>query len=107
MDCKVTNVWGPLLRNRSLYAFGNNTAAIAGCVSGYSRSPYVARIVGAVHELLCTEQVKCWFEYVHSDSNPLDAASRQLFEAGIRQFGAAVVPVSATLKSDLSVYHPT
>ena len=103
---KALETWGGLLHGRSLLCFGDNQAAIAGCVSGYSSSPYVARMVGAVHDILCRHQITCWFEYVHSDSNNVDDASREVGEASIRGLGASVVTVSPVLESDLQQYHP-
>ena len=74
---KALEVCPPRLRGRYMLCFGDNTAAIAGCFSGYSRSAYVARLVGAVHAMLCEFDITAYFEWEHTKSNPLDAASRQ------------------------------
>ena len=103
---KSLEIWGSLLTSRCLLCFCDNRAGVAGCVSGYSRSVYVARMVGAVHDLLCQHQIAAWFEWVHSKSNPLDAASREDGEAALRRLHAAVVPVEPQLSTDLSAYHP-
>ena len=41
---------------------------------------------------LCRYDVRCWFENVHSDSNPLDAASREEGEYALAQLGAKLRP---------------
>ncbi|CAK0888118.1 unnamed protein product [Prorocentrum cordatum] len=102
---KALEVWGDKIRSHCLYCFGDNSAALAGCVRGYSGSPHVACVVGAVHELLCRRDIRRWFEYVHSDSNPLDAASREEGENALAKLGAKVVKVTPTLSVDLSRYH--
>ena len=75
-------------------------------MSGYSNSVYVARLAGAVHDLLCKYQIAAWFEWHQTISNPLDAASRDDGEAAIRKLKAAVVRVDSELSTDLSAYHP-
>jgi hypothetical protein len=103
---KALEVWGPALRGRSLLCFGDNVAAIAGCVSGYSKSVYVANMVGVVHLLLCEYDITCWFEWVHTASNPLDGASRPNWQRELHALGADIRLVSPHLKLDLSVFHP-
>ena len=103
---KALEVWPDILQNRALIRFGDNRAAICGCISGYSRSPYVARLVGAVHERLCQFEVPCWFEYVHTKSNPLDGASRSDWRACLQNLGDSIINVEPTLQTDLSVFHP-
>ncbi|CAK0805638.1 unnamed protein product, partial [Prorocentrum cordatum] len=85
---KTLEVWGDQIRSRCLYSFGDNSAALAGCVRGYSWSPHVACVVGAVHGLLCQHDIRCWLEYVQSDFNPLDAVSREEDEVTLAQLGA-------------------
>ena len=102
---KALEVWGERLRSHCLLCFGDNTAAIAGCVRGYSGSPYGACVVGAVRDLLCQHDIRCWFEYVHTESNPLDAASRGEGESALARLGASVLQVAPTLGVDLSRYH--
>ena len=103
---KSLELWGPILQSRCLLCFGDNQSAIAACVSGYSSSIYMARIAGAVHDLLCQYQVPAWFEWLQSEANPLDAASREDGEAALRRLHAAVVRVQPQLSVDLSEYHP-
>ena len=103
---KVLELWGPILHSRCLYCFGDNQAAIAACVSGYSSSVHMARIAGAIHDLLCRHQIPTWFEWLQSDANPLDAASRAEGEDAFRRLHAAVVRVQLELSLDLSEYHP-
>ena len=86
---KALEVWGERLRGHCLLCYGDNSAAIAGCVRGYSSSVYVARLAGAVHELLCNFGIPCWFEWVHTRSNPLDAGSRENWQQALRGLGAA------------------
>ena len=106
MGCEQREVWGSLLRGRCLLWFADNTAAVAGCVSGYSRSVYVTRLAGITHELLCHYDITAWFEWVHTASNPLDAASRHEGENALRELGASVIQVKPDLKIDLQEYHP-
>eukprot|EP00959_Pyramimonas_sp_CCMP1952_P130009 2718632-Pyramimonas_sp.AAC.1 len=80
-------------------------AAISGCIKGYANSPHVACVVGAIHELLCHYDIRAWFEYVHTQSNPLDLASRDDGEAALRRLGADVVTVSPTLSVDFGRCH--
>ena len=63
---KALEVWPEILRDRCLICFGGNIAAIIGCISGCRRSPFVARLLGAVHDKFCQLQLPCWFEYVHT-----------------------------------------
>ena len=93
MGCEQREVWGSLLRGRCLLWFADNTAAVAGCVSGYSRSVY-------------QYDITAWFEWVHTASNPLDAASRHKGENALRELGASVIQVEPDLKIDLQEYHP-
>ena len=104
---KALEVWGEELRSLSLFCFGDNTAAVSGCIKGYARSPNVACVVGAIHDLMCTFDIRCWFEYVHTASNPLDAASREGGEAALRELGAEVVATAPTLTVDFSRCHCT
>ena len=103
---KALETWGATLRGRSVLCFGDNAAAISGCVSGYSASVYVARLVGAVHHLLCQYDIACWFEWVHTKSNPLDGASREQWRAELAQLGAEVVDVEPRLNTDYTAFHP-
>ena len=103
---KSLEIWGRLLRGKCLLCFGDNGAAIAACVSGYSRSPFVAQLAGVTHMLLCEYDIAAWFEWVHTDSNPLDPASRQGGEEAIRSLGAAVVQVEPSIQADLRPFHP-
>ena len=103
---KALEEWGTMIRGVDLMCFGDNVAAIAGCVSWYSRSPYVARLVGAVHCLLCDYDINCWFEWVHTASNPLDGASRENWKKELEALDAEVQVVRPHLKLDLSALHP-
>ena len=103
---KALEIWGPRLQSQYLLCFADNMAAVRGCIKGYSRSPQVASMVGVVHELLYKYDVRAWFEYVHSGSNPLDSASREGGEAALAAAGATVLAVSPRLEVDVGVYHP-
>ena len=104
---KALELWGPCLRGQCLVCFCDNAAAVCGCLSGYSSSVYVAKLVGAIHELLCQFNIVCWFEWLHTQSNPTDDASREGGEQSLRRMGAQVQTVSAHLTSYLSRYYPT
>ena len=103
---KALETWGSALRGHHLLCFGDNAAAISGCISGYSASVHVARMVGVVHHFLCQYQISCWFEWVHTQSNPLDGASREQWRDELAQLGANVVNVEPRLSVDFMAFHP-
>ena len=104
---KALEKWGPRLTGLNLICWGDNSSAIAGCISGYSPSVYVARLVGAVHSLLCKYNITCYFEWVHTASNPLDGASREQWEHTLlHELGATLVRVDPAIQLDLRSLHP-
>ena len=103
---KAIELWAARLRGRCVLVFGDNFAAISGCISGYSASVYMARLVGAVHETLCEYDIAAWFEWVHTDSNPLDEASRAGGEEALLRHGATICLVDESLRSNGRHLHP-
>ena len=103
---KALETWGEKLRGHNVLCFGDNQAAIAGCIAGYSGSVHVARLVGMVHQLLCEHDIACYFEWVHTLSNPLDGGSRSGWLGSLRRLGAEVIDVSPLLRTNLSDVHP-
>ena len=103
---KALEVWGKRLQSSRILVYGDNQSAISGYIRGYTAPPFVASLVGAVHDMLIKRDICSWFEYVHSESNPLDPASRVAGESGLASLGVKVIQVQPNLETDLSIYHP-
>ena len=56
--------------------FIDNEAACSSMVRGGSTAEDVAEIAAIAHLLLLKFQIKVWFEWIDSDSNPSDGLSR-------------------------------
>ena len=70
-----------ILRGRSLLWFEDNSAVLSGLFKGSSGHPMLDAGAAAIHLLLAALGARAWFEYVESDSNWSDGASK-LLEAG-------------------------
>ena len=66
-------------RGRDIVWFIDNSAALACLVKGGSPSADMDRGTAAIHLALASLHCRVWFEYVESDSNWSDTASRLLF----------------------------
>ena len=60
--------------------FEDNSAALSGLVKGFSGHPMLDAGAATIHLLLVALGARAWFEYVESDSNWSDGASRLLTE---------------------------
>jgi hypothetical protein len=67
-----------ILRGRSLIWFEDNSAVLSGLVRGASGHPLLDAGAASIHLLLASLQARAWFEYVESDANWSDGASRLL-----------------------------
>ena len=67
-----------VLRGRSLLWFEDNSAVLSGLVKGSSGHPLLDAGAATIHLLLAALEARAWFEYVESDSNWSDGASRLL-----------------------------
>ena len=56
--------------------FVDNDAAVSALVRGSSKQPDAASIVHYIHWLLVHHNIRAWFEWVDTDSNPSDGLSR-------------------------------
>ena len=65
-----------ILRGRSLLWFEDNSAVLSGLVKGSSGHPMLDAGTATIHLLLAALEARAWFEYVESDSNWSDGASR-------------------------------
>ena len=67
-----------LLRNRSVLWFEDNAAVLSGLVKGTSGHAQLDSGAACIHLLLAALGTRTWFEYVESDANWSDGASRLL-----------------------------
>ena len=67
-----------ILRGRSLLRFEDNSAVLSSLVKGSSGNPMLDAGTAAIHLLLASLEARAWFEYVESDANWSDVASRLL-----------------------------
>ena len=67
-----------MMRGRSLLWFEDNSAVLSGLVKGSSSHPLLDAGNATIHLLLASLQARAWFEYVESDANWSDGASRLL-----------------------------
>ena len=67
-----------ILRGRSLIWFEDNSAVLSGLVKGASGCPLLDAGAASIHLPLAALQARAWFEYVESDANWSDGASRLL-----------------------------
>ena len=66
------------IRGRSLLWFEDNAAVLSGLVKGASGHPTLDAGAATIHLLLAALGARAWFEYVESDANWSDGASRSL-----------------------------
>ena len=66
------------IRRRSLLWFEDNSAVLSGLVKGASGHPMLDAGAATIHLLLAALGARAWFEYVESDANWSDGASRSL-----------------------------
>jgi hypothetical protein len=69
-------VLAPILAGRDVIHFGDNSAANAAAVKGYSAAPDMARIVSALRIQWLVLRVNVWVEYIRSKANWADDPSR-------------------------------
>ena len=67
-----------VIRGRSLLWFEDNSAVLSGLIKGSSGHPMLDAGAAAIHLLLAALGARAWFEYVESDANWSDGASRLL-----------------------------
>ena len=67
-----------ILKGRSLLWFEDTSAVLSGLVKGSSGHPMLDAGAATIHLLLAALEARAWFEYVESDSNWSDGASRLL-----------------------------
>ena len=67
-----------IMRGRSLLWFEDNSAVLSGLVKGSSGHPMLDAGAATIHLLLASLEARAWFEYVESDANWSDGASRLL-----------------------------
>ena len=67
-----------LIRGRSLLWFEDNSAVLSSLVKGASSHPLLDAGNATIHLMLASLQARAWFEYVESDANWSDGASRLL-----------------------------
>ncbi len=68
--------WPDKLRGRRVVWYVDNTSAMASFVKGTSKSAELEKIVGLFWMLAWHFDILVWFEWVDSDSNWSDGASR-------------------------------
>ena len=66
------------LRGRSFLWFEDNSAVLSSLVKGSSGHPMLDAGTATIHLLLASLEARTWFEYVESDANWSDGASRLL-----------------------------
>ena len=66
------------IKGRSLLRFEDNSAVLSGLVKGASGHAMLDAGAATIHLLLASLGARAWFEYVESDSNWSDGASRSL-----------------------------
>ena len=67
-----------MLRGRSLLRFEDNSAVLSGLIKGASSHYLLDAGNTIIHLLLAFLQARAWFEYVESNANWSDGASRML-----------------------------
>jgi len=67
-----------VLRGRSLLWFEDNSVVLSGLVKGSSGHPLLDAGAATIHLMLAALEARAWFEYVESDANWSDGASRLL-----------------------------
>ena len=67
-----------ILRGRSLLWLEDNSAVLSSLVKGSSGHPMLDAGTATIHLLLASLEARAWFEYVESDANWSDGASRML-----------------------------
>ena len=68
-----------MLRGRDVLWLCDNTSALYSVVTGTARSPQLDRIVAVFHFVLYFLKMRCWFEWINSDSNFSDAGSAVIY----------------------------
>ena len=66
----------PMLRDMDLLSFVDNEGAVSALVRGTSRTDDCAFMAELTHALMQRLRLRCWFEWIDSDSNPADNLSR-------------------------------
>ena len=64
------------LRNRDVYIFIDNEAAVAAHIRCGTSAEDVQAMVHAFHWLVLKENIRVWIEWIDSESNPSDGLSR-------------------------------
>ena len=67
---------GPALRGRDLIVFIDHEAGCSAIFRGSTKVPGIAPLVHAIHWFLTALDVRCWFEWIDTHSNPADGMSR-------------------------------
>ena len=70
--------FGHMLQGRSLLWFEDNSAVLSGLIKGASSHALLDAGNATIHLLLASLQARAWFEYIESDANWSDGASRML-----------------------------
>ena len=68
------------IKGRSLLWFEDNSAVLSGLVKGASGHAMLDAGTATIHLLLASLGARAWFEYIESDSNWSDGASRLLVD---------------------------
>ena len=68
------------LEGRRVVWFQDNSVVLSGLVKGSAREEYLDIGFSAIHLTLAAMHVRAWFEYIESNSNWSDGASRHLLD---------------------------
>lgn len=68
--------FGHLLKDRRVWFWCDNCAALSGAIHGYARAPHLAQLSNEIHLRFATRQISAWFEWVPTKCNIADIPSR-------------------------------
>ena len=68
--------FGDLLKDRRVWFWCDNTAALSGAIHGYAQAPHLAQLSNELHLLFTNLQISAWFEWVPTKCNIADIPSR-------------------------------
>jgi hypothetical protein len=93
--------WAPVLRDRRVLVFVDNTSAAAALVKGHSPNPSSNALLRKYAALEAAFPTCTWFARVPSPSNPADGPSRLDFGEACGRLGAVQVVVPECLRDPL------
>ena len=67
--------FGDLLKDRRVWFWCDNCAALSGAIHGYARAPHLAQLSNEIHLTFANLRISAWFEWVPTKCNIADIPS--------------------------------